>query len=124
MQSDDTTKQKVLFLCNQNRLRSPTAEAVFRENPTLEVKSAGVDNDASVPVNLELLEWADIIFVMEKRQRNIIHKKFKDIYRNKRIVCLYIPDDFEYMDPDLVQLLKMRVPQYVESSGSGLCESE
>ena len=123
MPGDDTKKQKILFLCNQNRLRSPTAEAVFRENPTLEVKSAGVDKDASVSVNLELLEWADIIFVMEKRQRNIIHKKFKDIYRNKRIVCLYIPDDYEYMDPDLVQLLKMRLPQYVESSGSWSCES-
>ena len=114
MPGDDTVKQKVLFLCNQNRLRSPTAEKVFSENPQLDVKSAGVDNDASVPVNLELLEWAEIIFVMEKRQRNIIHKKFKDIYRNKRIVCLYIPDDYEYMDPDLIQLLKERLPQYVK----------
>ena len=118
MPSDDAPKQKLLFLCNQNRLRSPTAEKVFSENPQLDVKSAGVDNDASVPVNLELLEWAEIIFVMEKRQRNIIHKKFKDIYRNKRIVCLYIPDDYEYMDPDLIQLLKERLPQYVESSDS------
>jgi predicted protein tyrosine phosphatase len=114
MPSGDAQKQKLLFLCNQNRLRSPTAEMVFSENPQLEVKSAGVDNDASVPVNRELLEWADIIFVMEKRQRNIIHKKFKDIYRNKRIVCLYIPDDFEYMDPDLIQLLKKKLPQYVK----------
>jgi predicted protein tyrosine phosphatase len=114
MPSDDMAKQKLLFLCNQNRLRSPTAEKVFSENPQLEVKSAGVDNDASVPVNRELLEWADIVFVMEKRQRNIIHKKFKDIYRNKRIVCLYIPDDFEYMDPDLIQLLKKRLPQYAK----------
>ena len=117
MLSENTKKQKLLFICNQNRLRSPTAEMVFSENPQLEVKSAGVDKDAFVPVNLELLEWADIIFVMEKRQRNIINKKFKDIYRNKRIVCLYIPDDYEYMHPDLVQLLKMRLPQYVESSG-------
>ena len=113
MPGNDMTKQKVLFLCNQNRLRSPTAEAVFRESLRLEVKSAGVDKDASVPVNRKLLVWADIIFVMEKRQRNVIHKKFKDIYRNKRIVCLYIPDDFEYMDPDLIQLLKKRLPQYV-----------
>ncbi|MCG7852085.1 MAG: hypothetical protein MIO92_06150 [Methanosarcinaceae archaeon] len=124
MPSEITTKQKFLFLCNQNRLHSPTAEKVFGENPQLEVNSAGVDKDASVPANLELLEWADIIFVMEKRQRNIIHKKYKDIYKSKRIVCLYIPDDYEYMDPDLVQLFKMRLPQYVESSGSGLCESE
>jgi len=114
MPGNDMTKQKVLFLCNQNRLRSPTAEAVFRESPMLEVKSAGVDKDASVPVNRKLLVWADIIFVMEKRQRNVIHKRFKDIYRNKRIVCLYIPDDFEYMDPDLIQLLKKRLPQYVD----------
>lgn len=56
MPSDDGPKQKLLFLCNQNRLRSPTAEMVFGENHLLEVKSAGVDNDASVPVNLELLE--------------------------------------------------------------------
>ena len=116
MLNDNTKKQKVLFLCNQNRLRSPTAEMVFSENPQLEVKSAGVDKDASVPVNLELLEWADIIFVMEKRQRNIIHKKYKDIYKSKRIVCLYIPDDFEYMDPDLIQLLKKRLPLYAKSS--------
>ncbi|MCG7852083.1 MAG: hypothetical protein MIO92_06140 [Methanosarcinaceae archaeon] len=118
MPNDNTKKQKVLFLCNQNRLRSPTAEAVFRENPILEVKSAGVDKDTSVPINLELLEWADIIFVMEKRQRNIIHKKFKDIYKKKRIVCMYIPDDYDYMDPDLIQLLKERLPQYVKSSNS------
>jgi len=118
MPGNDMKKQKVLFLCNQNRLRSPTAENVFSNNPQLEVKSAGVDKDASVPVSLELLEWADIIFVMEKRQRNIIHKKFKDIYRRKRIICLYIPDEYDYMDPDLIQLLKERLPQYVGQSVS------
>ncbi len=68
--------------------------------------------------DVELLEWADIIFVMEKRQRNIIHKKYKDIYDRKRIVCMYIPDDYDYMDPDLIQLLKERLPQYVKSSDS------
>ncbi len=56
MPSDHEPKQKLLFLCNQNRLRSPTAEKVFGENPQLDVKSAGVDNGVSVPVNLELLE--------------------------------------------------------------------
>ena len=56
MSNDEPPKQKLLFLCNQNRLRSPTAEAVFRENLTLEVKSASVDKDASIPVSRELLE--------------------------------------------------------------------
>lgn len=107
-------KEKLLFLCNQNRLRSPTAENIFSKSPQLIVKSAGVDKDATVTINRELLEWADIIFVMEKRQRNMIHKQFKDIYQRKRIVCLYIPDDYEYMDLDLINILKERLPYYAK----------
>lgn len=82
------------------------------------MKSAGVDQDATVPVSLELLEWADIIFVMEKRQRNIIHKKFRDMYQKKTIVCLYIPDDYDYMDPYLIQILRERVTPYLGRAGS------
>ncbi|MCI0413984.1 phosphotyrosine protein phosphatase [bacterium] len=100
---------KVLFVCNANKLRSPTAERIFRERPGLEVKSAGVDEDATVTVNRETLEWADLIFVMEKRQRNVIHKKFKDIYEKKPIVCLYIPDVYDLMQPELIELLMKRV---------------
>jgi predicted protein tyrosine phosphatase len=102
---------KVLFVCDANRLRSPTAEAIFSNHPELEVKSAGLSREAAVPVSLDLLEWADVIFVMEKRHRNIIHSRFKELYRRKRIVCLYIPDEFEFMDPELVRLLEERVPR-------------
>lgn len=102
-------KLRVLFLCNQNRLRSPTAEAVFRDDPRLDVRSAGVDREATVRVTRELLEWADLIFVMEKRQRNIVHKKFRDIHQRKSIICLYIPDRYEFMDPALIRLLRETV---------------
>ena len=105
--------RKVLFLCNQNRLRSPTAERVFRDTPGLEVRSAGVDPDASVAVTRELLEWADLIFVMEKRQRNIVHKRFPDLYASKRIVCLYIPDTYALMDPALIEVLQRSVPPHL-----------
>ena len=108
-------KRRVLFLCNQNRMRSPTAERVFSEYPDLDVKSAGVDRDATVVTTRELLEWADIIFVMEKRQRNIVHKKFKDIYASKQIICLYIPDEYAYMDPYLIELLKEKVTGFLPS---------
>jgi predicted protein tyrosine phosphatase len=104
---------RVLFLCNQNRLRSPTAERVFREDPGLEVRSAGVDPDATVPVTRELLEWADLIFVMEKRQRNIVHKRYPEIYRGKPIICLYIPDQYELMEPALIQALQQRVAPHL-----------
>jgi predicted protein tyrosine phosphatase len=106
-------KLKVLFVCMQNRLRSPTAERVFSDYPRLEVKSAGVDKDSTVPVSRELLEWADLVFVMEKRQRNAIHKKFKDLYQKKRIICLYIPDEYDYMDAVLIELLKESVTAHL-----------
>ena len=114
--NESPEKLKILFVCTQNRLRSPTAERIFSEDPRLEVRSAGVDKDSAVPVSLELLEWADLVFVMEKRQRNIIHKKFKDLYRRKRIICLYIPDIYEYMDPDLIDLLKASVTPYLDKA--------
>ncbi|HSB12298.1 MAG TPA: hypothetical protein VLM38_22615, partial [Blastocatellia bacterium] len=63
--SENTTKLKVLFICNANRLRSPTAEAIFSGYTGVETRSAGVGREATVPVNIELLEWADLIFVME-----------------------------------------------------------
>jgi predicted protein tyrosine phosphatase len=106
-------KLKVLFVYMQNRLRSPTAERVFSDNPRLEVKSAGVDKDSTVLVTRGLLEWADLVFVMEKKQRNIIHRRFKDLYQEKRITCLYIPDDFDYMDLLLIDLLKEGVTPYI-----------
>ncbi|MBI4261401.1 MAG: phosphotyrosine protein phosphatase [Actinobacteria bacterium] len=108
---------RVLFLCDRNRLRSPTAQAVFGDDPRLEVRSAGVRSDAVVGITRELLEWADVIFVMEKSQRNVIRKRFEDVYQSKRIVCLYIPDEFDLMDPVLVRLLTERVAPHLAAPG-------
>ena len=112
--NDNKTNLKVLFVCEANRLRSPTAETIFSDKPGIEAKSGGVGREATVTVSLELLEWADLIFVMEKRQRNAIHSKFKEIYQRKRIICLYIPDEYEFMDPDLIELLTAKVTPYLE----------
>ena len=106
--------RRVLFVCSQNRLRSPTAEAVFRDDPGLEVRSAGTDADAPVPVTRELLEWADVVLVMERRHRNRIHARFRDLYAVKPVRCLYIPDEYDFMDPELVRLLRERVPPLVD----------
>ena len=102
--------KNILFICSQNKLRSPTAEAVFSEHERLDVLSAGLNNDAEVAVTPELLEWAQIIFVMEKAHRNKLSKKYKTYLQNKRVVCLDIPDDYDYMDPLLVELLNRKVP--------------
>ena len=79
----------------------------------MEVRSAGINQDATVPVTRELIEWAELVFVMERRQRNIIRKRYPDLYQARPIVCLYIPDEFEYLDPALVLLLRQRVGAYL-----------
>lgn len=99
----------LLFICSRNRLRSPTAEAIFSDYKGLEVDSAGLDRDAEVPLSSEALLWADIIFVMERRHRSKLNQRFQPWLNQKRIVCLDIPDRYEYMDPELVELLKRKV---------------
>jgi predicted protein tyrosine phosphatase len=100
--------KRVLFVCSQNKLRSPTAEAVFANRPGFEVASAGTDPGAETPISAESIEWADVIFVMERVHRNRLQKKFRMHLRNKRIVCLDIPDDFDYMDPMLIRILETK----------------
>jgi predicted protein tyrosine phosphatase len=105
--------KRVLFVCDENRLRSPTAERIYMHRDDLEIKSAGVNFSADKPVIRELLEWADIIFVMERRQRNVIHKRWPEIYNNKQIICLYIDDDYDYMDPVLINALTEKLIMYL-----------
>lgn len=100
---------KLLFVCSRNRLRSPTAEAVFAEYKGLEVDSAGLDREAEIPLSSEAIEWADIIFVMEKSHRSKLSRNFQPWLKHKRVICLDIPDEYEYMEPALVQLLKKKV---------------
>lgn len=103
----------VLFVCTQNRLRSPTAEHVFADWPGVETQSAGLGHEAGNPVSPELLAWADLVFVMEKAHREKLAAKFRAHLRGKRVVCLDIPDDYGYMDPALVELLQAKVPRFL-----------
>lgn len=105
--------KNVLFVCSQNRLRSPTAEQVFSSNSAINVASAGTNNDAETPLTSELVQWADIIFVMEKTHRNKVQKRFKAHLKTTRLICLDIPDEYEFMDDELVQLLKVRVSHFL-----------
>lgn len=100
---------KILFVCSQNKLRSPTAEHVFSIRPGIETASAGTNRDAEVPLSAELVEWADIIFAMEKMHRARITTRFRLQLKGKKLVCLDIPDRFRYMDTALVALLERKV---------------
>lgn len=100
---------RALFVCSQNKLRSPTAEKVFSIFPELECQSAGTEATAEVPLEPDLIRWADVILLMERRHHASLQKKFKALLKGKRIVVLDIPDDYAYMDPALVALLRRKV---------------
>ena len=105
--------KKVLFLCNKNKLRSPTAEAIFSNVDDWEVYSAGISNDAEVHVSVEDIEWADFIFVMEKSHKKKLSSKFGRVIKDQKVISLDIPDDYEYMDEKLIEILQSKVPGLV-----------
>lgn len=105
--------QRFLFVCSQNKLRSPTAEQIFSLRDDIEVASAGTNHDAENPLSRELLEWADVIFVMERIHRSKIQQRFRKVLGGKRIVCLDIPDDYRFMDPALISLLQSRMARHL-----------
>jgi len=105
--------ERVLFLCGRNKARSPTAEQIFGGWPGLEVMSAGLSPDAEVVCDAEMVAWAGLIFVMEKRQRAKLATKFRKELTRARIICLDIPDKFEFMEPALVQLLEARAGKHL-----------
>lgn len=105
---------RALFICSQNKLRSPTAERVFASWPGVETDSAGLLNDATIPLSAEQLEWATMIFVMEKVHWTKLRKKFSASLKNKRIICLDIPDEYDFMDPALVKLLESKVARFLQ----------
>jgi predicted protein tyrosine phosphatase len=96
---------RALFLCSRNRLRSPTAEQVFSSWPGVETDSAGLALDAVTPLKIEQIRWADVLFVMERKHKTKLTKKFGRYLNGKRIVCLDIPDKYDFMDPELIALL-------------------
>uniref|UniRef100_UPI0032AFDB5F low molecular weight protein tyrosine phosphatase family protein n=1 Tax=Sphingomonas sp. AR_OL41 TaxID=3042729 RepID=UPI0032AFDB5F len=111
--------KRYLFVCSQNRLRSPTAEQIFAARRDIEVDSAGTNNDAENPLTGELLHWADIIVVMERTHRSKIQRRFRRHLGGKRIVCLDIPDDYAFLDPALIRLLEARMARHLPMAPAG-----
>ena len=104
---------RLLFVCARNRLRSPTAEGVFAAVPGVQTESAGVAPDADSPVTPELIEWPDLILVMKPAHLSKLAKRFPNALGGKRVACLDVPDDYAYMDPELVELLWERITRII-----------
>jgi predicted protein tyrosine phosphatase len=110
----DSSPVQILFICSQNRLRSLTAETIFDGANGHQVRSAGTEEGARTRVTAGHLGWADLIFVMEKRHLHRLQRKYRDAITGKRIICLYIPDDYEYMEEALIDRLRGGVEPHVD----------
>jgi predicted protein tyrosine phosphatase len=110
--------KRLLFVCARNRLRSPTAEAVFAGVDGIETSSAGTAPDAECVIDLEMVEWADSIFVMEARQKKFLLNRFAEALKEKTVVCLRVPDHYTYMQPELIDLLRQKMAAYLGRAGS------
>lgn len=103
---------RILFLCSKNRLRSPTAECVFAELPCIDVDSAGLARDADIRLSDDQVRWADLIFVMERHHRNKLNQRYGHALNGRKVVVLGIPDNYDFMDEELVEILKKKCLRY------------
>jgi predicted protein tyrosine phosphatase len=107
-------RTKLLFVCSANQWRSPTAESLFKDHPRYEARSAGTENGARIKVTRGHLGWADQIFCMERKHADRLHAQFPEDLAGKPLVILRIPDDFQFMDPELVALLRTELAEHLD----------
>lgn len=109
----DIAPVHLLFICSRNKWRSRTAEELYRDFPGYLAKSAGTEPGARQRVTEGLISWADRIFVMEGKHRDYLRDKFPEVLAGKKVICLRIPDDYTYNDPDLIDLLKAELSPHL-----------
>ncbi|WP_205737786.1 low molecular weight protein tyrosine phosphatase family protein [Granulosicoccus antarcticus] len=105
----------LLFICSRNKWRSPTAEETWRREAGYNARSAGTSPSAKRTVSAEDIRWADIVFVMEKKHKNILTAKFTRMLDHKAIHILDIPDEYKYMDQELVSELEDKVGRILKT---------
>jgi len=100
------TRPNVLFVCSKNQWRSPTAEAIYRNDHRISVRSRGTATAAVQTIRWSDIVWADAILAMEDKHRQRIIADFPSESKFKPVHVLDIPDDYQFMDAELVQLMR------------------
>jgi len=104
---------KVLFVCARNKWRSPTAEVIYRNDARLSVQSAGLSKQSPCVISAKHLAWADLVMVMENEHAARMRDQFRGVAELPEIVSLEIPDNYPFMDAELVQLLELAVEEVI-----------
>lgn len=103
----------LLFVCSRNQWRSPTGEQVWKNHPELSVRSAGTSPKARRTLSAKDIQWADVIFVMEEKHKSRVKAQFNGLLSYKDIQVLDIPDEYQYMDEELVNIMKQSVSNHL-----------
>jgi predicted protein tyrosine phosphatase len=103
----------LLFICSKNQWRSPTAELLFKNHAIHSTKSAGTSDKARIKVNQKMIAWADLIFVMERKHRRILEQNFQESITHKQIIVLDIEDNYQFNDPELIDILQTSLQDYL-----------
>jgi predicted protein tyrosine phosphatase len=103
------TRPSILFVCSKNQWRSPTAEAIYRGDDRILVRSRGTTRAVVQTIRASDIAWADAILVMENKHRERVRADFPGESNFKPMHALDIPDDYQFMDDDLVELIKSAV---------------
>jgi len=101
----------LLFICSKNQWRSPTAELLFKNHPLHNARSAGTSDKARIRVSQKLIDWADVLFFMERKHMDIIKQRFQ--LDKQTIVVLDIEDNYQFNDPELIEILKVGLIDYL-----------
>ena len=109
--SDD--RPRLLFVCSRNKRRSLTAEHLLRRSPHCAVRSVGTAPSARVQAREADILWADVIFAMEQSHVEQLRQRFRGALVDRTMTCLDIPDDYEYMDADLIDALNAGLGEYL-----------
>ncbi|WP_426670013.1 low molecular weight protein tyrosine phosphatase family protein [Mucilaginibacter sp. McL0603] len=102
----------LLFICSKNQWRSPTAELLFKDHPIHTARSAGTSDKARIKVSQKIIDWADVIFVMEGKHRDIIRQRFN--FADQTIIVLDMADDYQFGDAELIDILKLSLADYLQ----------
>jgi len=103
--------KRVLFVCTANVDRSPTAEALLKGKEGFDVLSAGTWINAERRVSARLIDWADVIFVMEEHHKEDIIALNPE--SENKIIMLGITDIYLRNDPELIKILKTKLTKYL-----------
>jgi predicted protein tyrosine phosphatase len=107
----------LLFICSRNQWRSPTAETIWQKQPGINARSAGTAASARHRLSADDIHWASVILVMEDKHKAQLMAEFGAEVRGKPVHVLDIPDEYRYMDPELVEQITEAVASILGLNG-------